>query len=48
MKTNDTGTSPVLDQADAVRHFFGPVLEQNFGCRNADASICFPDADAQL
>jgi hypothetical protein len=24
-KTNDAGTDPVPDQADAVRHFFGPV-----------------------
>jgi hypothetical protein len=26
-KTNDAGTSLVLDQADEVRHFFGPILD---------------------
>ncbi len=25
IKTNDARTDPVPDQADAVRHFFGPV-----------------------
>jgi hypothetical protein len=27
---------------------FGPVPDRNDGCRNADASISFLDADAQL
>jgi hypothetical protein len=26
-KTNDAGTGPVQDNADAVRHFFDPVPE---------------------
>jgi hypothetical protein len=26
-KNNDAGTDPVPNQADAVRHFFGPVLD---------------------
>ncbi len=25
IKTYDAGTGPVLDQTEAVRHFFGPV-----------------------
>jgi hypothetical protein len=47
-KTNDAGTSPVPDQAKAVRHFFGPVKDWNYWCRNADAGVSFHDADAQL
>jgi hypothetical protein len=47
-KTNDAGTDLVPDQAGAVQHFFGPVPEQNNGCRNADAGVSFLDADAQL
>ncbi len=29
-KTNDAGTGLVLDQAKAVRHFFGPVPDWNY------------------
>jgi hypothetical protein len=29
-KTNDAGTGPVSDQAKAVRHCFGPVLDWNY------------------
>ncbi len=47
-KTNDAGTGPVPDQTKAVRHFFGPVLDWNCWCRNADAGVSFLDADAQL
>jgi hypothetical protein len=43
-RTNDAGTGPVPDLADAVRHF----LDSNSGCRNADAGVSFLDADAQL
>jgi hypothetical protein len=47
-KTNDAGTGPVPDQAKAVRHFFGPVPDWNYQCRNGDAGVSFLDADAQL
>ncbi len=39
-KTNNAGTGPVPDQAKAVRHFFGPVPDWNYWCRNADAQLC--------
>ncbi len=39
---------PVPNKAKAVWHFFGPVPDWNYWCRNADASISFLDADAQL
>jgi hypothetical protein len=47
-KTDYAGTDPVPDQADAVRHFVGSVQDSNNGYRNADASISFLDANAQL
>ncbi len=47
-KTNDAGTGLVPDQAKAVRHFFGPVPDWNYQCRNADAGVSFLDADVQL
>ncbi len=47
-RTNDAGTGPVPDEADAVRHFFSLVPDKNSGCRNADAGVSFLVADAQL
>jgi hypothetical protein len=47
-KTIDARIDLVPDQAGAVRHIFGLVPERNNGCRNADAGVSFPDADAQL
>ncbi len=47
-KTNDAGTGLVPDQAKAVRHFFGPIPDWNYPCRNANAGVSFLDADAQL
>jgi hypothetical protein len=47
-KTNDARRGPVPDEADAVRHFYIPVLDENQGCLNTDAGISFLDADAQL
>ncbi len=41
--TNDAGTVPVPDQAKAVQHFFCPVPDWNYWCRNADAGISFLD-----
>ncbi len=47
-KTNDVGTDPLLEEADAVRHCFGPVLYSNNGCQNSDGGVSFLDTDAQL
>jgi hypothetical protein len=45
-KSNDAGTYPVLEKADAFRHFFGPVPDRNYGCQNVAAGVSFLDADA--
>jgi hypothetical protein len=47
-KSNDAGSSPVPVLMHSVRHFLGPVLDWDDGCRNADAGVSFLNADAHL
>jgi hypothetical protein len=47
-KTNDAEAVLVPEWRNAVWHFFGPVLDWDDRCRNADAGVSFLDADAHL
>jgi hypothetical protein len=41
-KSYNTGTSLVPDEAEAVRHFFGPLPDLNNQCQKADAVVSSP------